>query len=374
MVTAKGVKGVKDRIEEMIDLLSNKIIEEMETFNASSALAPCPESPKSTVPKIERTLIQYIKQGNAFIPAGEVVLAPVLEACRYKIGSVNMQIAFIKSGSITDDLYIFENSKLNDVILEVKKFWTLKDNFNRLGYLHNRGILLYGPPGSGKSSVIQQVADNMVEQGDIVIFVENLSGVIAGLQALRQVEPERRVVVVFEDVDQYVGYQERDLLQLLDGEGSVDNVLYVGTTNYIDKLPARLLRPGRFDKHVFVDMPPIEGRLLYLNKKLGNVAEQSKIQEIAKKTEGFSFGALRELIIGHFCFEEALDSVLKRLKDTKYSELPERGVKALEKMLEAKKAKKQFGKDACQHCGSTQLRKNYPSGGDTQCQNCKRVW
>jgi len=283
---------------------------------------------------VQRNYVQYIKQGNSFTPAGEIELVETLPPFAYNV-QMNMSglPVYTKFKPITDELYLFENSKMNNVLQEVKKFWTLKDNFNKLGYLHNRGILLYGPPGTGKSCLIQQVSEAMVEQGDTLFVVRGVHDAQSGLKAFREVEPERRVVVVLEDLDEYIGYQERDLLQLLDGTNSVDNVLYLGTTNYIDKFPPRLLRPGRFDKKIHVDFPPVEGRLTYLRKKIGHIEEDGKIIEIANKTSGFSFGHLRELVIGWKAFGEPVEEVLARLGSVNYKELPVRDNKAVVECL-----------------------------------------
>jgi len=279
----------------------------------------------------KRENVQYVKKENTFEPVGPVKLVDHLDPYAYKI--LTMPLRFEKIETKTDELYLFEGSKMYGVLAEIKRFWTLKDNFDKLGFLHNRGILLYGPPGTGKTCCIAQVTEQMVNQGDIVIHAKGLGPVISGLPVLREIEPNRRAVVVFEDMDEYIGYDERNMLQLLDGNNSVDNVLFLGTTNYINKFPGRLLRPGRFDKKVEIAYPPMEGRLVYLRHKLKGIEEDEAIKEIAKKTRGFSFGHLRELIIASFAFGENVDETIKRLNITTYNSLPERAAKEVETLL-----------------------------------------
>jgi SpoVK/Ycf46/Vps4 family AAA+-type ATPase len=209
------------------------------------------------------------------------------------------------------------------VMEEIDQFWTLKPNFDKLGLLHHRGILVYGPPGTGKSAMMQQVAERMVKQDNVLFFAHGLGGLMAGLQAFRDVEPTRKAVVVLEDLDEYLQWSERDLLQLLDGENSVDNVLFLASTNYIQKFPPRLLRPGRFDRKVFLGFPPIEGRRTYLQNKLKGTESAEAIEELAVKTDGMSFGHLRELVIAAFAFKEPIEKVLRRLKVTG-GQIPER--------------------------------------------------
>ena len=273
---------------------------------------------------LSKSFTQYMKSGNTFSPVGPIVLVPKLESCAYEVSFSPSGLIFEKVRPRTDSLLKFEDSTMSKVLSEVKRFWSLKDNFNKLGFLHNRGILLYGPPGTGKTCLVHQIAEGMIEQEDTIMFGKNINIVSEALNAFRQIEPDRRVVVVLEDMDEYIGYSERDALQLLDGTNSVDNVLFIGTTNYIEKFPPRLLRPGRFDRRVKIGFPPYEGRLAYLNNKLNGIVEAGEIEQLAEKTDGFSFGHLRELVIAGYAFQEDVEHTLKRLRGVSYPDLPER--------------------------------------------------
>ncbi len=276
--------------------------------------------------KVERNYLQYIKSGNgnSFQPAGEIKLVDSLEPCSYEARRTMDGIVFEKVDTRTDNLLMFENSRMERVIEEIDKFWSLKPNFDKLGLLHNRGILCYGPPGTGKTAMISQVTERMISNNETVLFGKDIGTVTEALHTFREIEPDRKMVVILEDMDEYIGYSERDTLQLLDGSSSVDNVLFLGTTNYIEKFPPRLRRPGRFDKEVKIGFPPVEGRMVYLNDKLGDLVEKDEIQRLADETEGFSFGHLRELVIAGFAFEEDLDKTIKRLRKVSYPDLPER--------------------------------------------------
>lgn len=278
---------------------------------------------ESSESQLQRSNTQFIKRGDSFLPSGPIQLVDKLEPFSYKIESSMQGPLFVKTEHQTDQLYMFENSSMIKILAEIKKFWTLKDNFDKLGYMHNRGILMYGPPGTGKTCLVQQVSEAMAKQGDVIFYARSLHTTTEGLKAFREVEPNRRAVVVFEDMDEYIKHDERNMLQLLDGENSMDNILYLGSTNYIERFPPRLLRPGRFDKKVRVDFPPTEGRLVYLQHKIGHMEEAEEIKRIADQTAGFSFGHLRELIIAKYAFEEDIGEAIVRLKDMNYQQLPE---------------------------------------------------
>lgn len=266
---------------------------------------------------VTQLMTQYVKRGNTFRPMGPITLKASLQPHGYNIHCpYNSPPVFEKVQARTDELLNFPNSVMESIIAEIDKFWKIKPNYERLGFLHSRGILVYGPPGTGKSSLMQQVAELMINRSDVVFFVNSVSQAVNGLRAFREVEPDRKGLVVLEDIDEYISYAERPLLQLLSGDNSVDNVLYLGSTNYIEKFTPRLLRPGRFDKTIFLGPPPIEGRLAYLNYKLDGIEKPKAIEFLAKQTDGLSFGHLRELVIGAYALREPVIEVVKRLSPT----------------------------------------------------------
>lgn len=266
---------------------------------------------------LKTSYIQFLTNNNTSKPVGKVTLDQVLSPFAYRIEDSMEGPVFTKFAPQTDELLLFESSPMKSILEEIDRFWGLGENYAKLGFLHNRGILVHGAPGSGKSSLFQQVTEMMINRGDVVFFATNVSALKEGLRVYREVEPNRKVVVVFEDIDEIVGYSERAMLQLLDGDAQIQRVLYLGSTNYLDRIPPRLIRPGRFDKVVHIGPPKLEARHVYLKKKLEGKEKPEKIQWLAEQTDGFSFGHLRELIIGGYALCEPLDKVIQRLRTGK---------------------------------------------------------
>jgi hypothetical protein len=263
---------------------------------------------------LKTSYIQFLTTGNTSKPVGKVTLEPSLQPFAYRIENSMEGPTFTKFAPNTDELYLFESGPMKGILEEIDRFWGLKENFTKFGFLHNRGILVEGPPGTGKSSLFQQVTEMMINRGDVIFFTTDVSALREGLKNYREVEPERKVVVVFEDIDEVVGYSERSLLQLMDGDAQIQNVLYLASTNYLNRIPPRLLRPGRFDKVIHLGTPQLEARLTYLNKKLEGKETPEKIKWLAEQTHGLSFGHLRELIIGGYALKEPISEVIKRLR------------------------------------------------------------
>ncbi|KKM26607.1 hypothetical protein LCGC14_1583110, partial [marine sediment metagenome] len=256
---------------------------------------------------------QYIRTGNVYRPSGPGTFHEKLTRQAYRLKRGMNGLEFHRAKAKTDELYRFENSIMESVIKEIDRFWDLKEEYSKFGVMHNRGILLEGPPGTGKSSVIQQIVEMMVQRGDVVFFSASISLVKEALHAFKEVEEERAVVVVLEDADEHIKYEQNSFLQLLDGDEAVEGVLYLATTNYVENFPARLRRPGRFDKIVHVGPPPYEGRFVYLKNKVGKVETDEEIARLAKLTHGLSFGHLRELVTAAYALKEPKADVLKRI-------------------------------------------------------------
>jgi hypothetical protein len=265
----------------------------------------------SDEPKRQQILKQYIIKDNVSQPIGEGKLSNKLSPGLYEIRHTNSGIVYEKIETKRDELLRFEDPTHKAILTDMDDFWKRKPHYENMKFLHNRALLMFGPPGSGKSCITRLATDDLVKKGDVVFTCRNIYDLVGALKTFREVEPERRCLVVMEDIDEM---GEHALLQLLDGSDAVDNIMYLGTTNYIDRLPKRVLRPGRFDRKIEVNHPPATGREAYFRAKLGAFADDKDIKKLVDATDGFSFGHLRELLTSVFCLGHDINSVLKRLK------------------------------------------------------------
>ena len=216
-----------------------------------------------------------------------------------------------------DDLIELPDPVTDMLLREFVGFWSAAEKVSSLGLMVKRGLILWGPPGSGKTSALQKMAQHMIrEKGGVVVMADRPDVTIQCLHMLRKVEPTRPLIVVYEDLDALVErWGESDYLSLLDGEAQISNVVNVATTNYPERLDRRFVdRPGRFDRITEVGMPSIEARLAYLSAKAPDVDELTR-QRWARKSEGYSIAHLRELIVATQALGEDADSTLERLNE-----------------------------------------------------------
>jgi hypothetical protein len=224
--------------------------------------------------------------------------------------------ALVRIDVSTDGLLTLPEEATEDLLKEFERFWTAEDRYREFGLLWKRGFLLWGPPGSGKTSTINLMIHEVIERYDgIVIGVENPSYATHCLRMARQIEPKRPIICILEDLDAIVdGHSEAECLALLDGAAQIDNVVFVATTNYPEKLDRRFVdRPSRIDTIVYVPMPSPAARRAYLESKNAGLSER-ELEQWVEMSDGFSVAHLKEMIIAVKCLGQTVEMVCERLR------------------------------------------------------------
>ncbi len=196
--------------------------------------------------------------------------------------------------------------EVKEELSEVIDFIKNVEKYKKMGAKIPKGILFHGPPGTGKTLMASAIAG---ESNSHFIyasgseFVEKYVGV--GASRIREVFEKAKKncpsVVFIDEIDAIGSIRNADnnsekdqtlnqLLVEMDGFNTNDNIVIVGATNRIDMLDPALLRPGRFDRHMFIGNPNVKAReeILKVHTRNKPLATDVDMVEIARKTHGVS--------------------------------------------------------------------------------------
>ena len=202
-------------------------------------------------------------------------------------------------------------------LAEIVDFLKDPKAYTAMGARIPKGVLLVGPPGTGKTLLAKAVAGEANVQFLSISgsdFVELYVGVGAGRvrDLFDQAKKVAPAIIFIDEIDAVGrqrgsglggGHDEREqtlnqLLVEMDGFGSNEGVIVMAATNRADILDNALLRPGRFDRQVYVGLPDIRGReaILKIHSRDKHLAEDVDLNSIAKGTPGFAGADLENLM------------------------------------------------------------------------------
>lgn len=236
--------------------------------------------------------------------------------------------------------------EVKEELFEIIDFIKNPSKYQKMGATIPKGMLFYGPPGTGKTLLAQALAgetDSSFFPTSGSEFVEKYVGVGAKrVRTLFEKAKKAAPSVIFIDEIDAIGAKrtsesnnEKDqtlnqLLIEMDGFHSEQTILVIGATNRLDLLDEALLRPGRFDRHMFIGNPDLHAReeILLVHTKNKPIAPSVSIKALAQRTHGMSGAHLSNIAneaailavrrnkqdIGILEFNEAIEKVIAGLQ------------------------------------------------------------
>ena len=352
------VKGYKDNETfyaklPLSDAVMNQIIELKGENNFKLEADSDPES---------STVLRFILNVLPMV----VIVGGALFVFTRQMGSSNKSLDFGKSraklsedGGKTTFKDVAGLIEEKEEVAELIDFLKNPKKFQSMGARIPKGVLLVGPPGTGKTLLAKAVAGEanvpfyFISGSD---YVELFVGIGASRvrDMFKQAKQNAPCLVFIDEIDAVGrqrgtglggGHDEREqtlnqLLTEMDGFGANEGIIIIAATNRPDVLDPALLRPGRFDRQVTVNLPDVKGReeILAVHARNKVFSPSVKLSNIAKRTVGFSGADLENLLN-----EAALLAVRRGKKEISMAEIDEATDRVL--MGPAKKSKKYTEKE-----------------------------
>lgn len=303
--------------KESVDIMIDEIARKTHGFVGADLSALTKEAAMSLLRK-------NINKFN--LDEGDEIPKELLDELRISKEDFSEALKVVRPSAMREVLVETPNIKWEDVggIEHVKRDlkeaieWPLKfpESFEKIGIRSPRGILLYGPPGTGKTLLAKAVAKESEANFIQVKGPELLSmwvgkseeGVRKIFEKARQVSP---CIIFFDEIDSLASKRSggqgggarvtesvlNQMLAEMDGIEDLNNVMVVGATNRPDMLDSALMRPGRFDRIVYVGVPEKEGRLqiLKIHTEKMPLDKDVNLKDLADKTEGYTGADLESL-------------------------------------------------------------------------------
>lgn len=283
------------------------------------------DKPEKTLEVIESWCTSNHKEFFFNLKSLDTIPAGLYNLCYSQTNGYGVQ----KLNHVKEDFIMLPSSPHEKIIEGIEKFWANKKEYIKYGLSPKRGVILYGDAGCGKSSCVYLVIDKIKnDQNGIAVYFNNPDNWIEVARMIRKIEKERPLLCIIEDLDLVIlKYGEDTFLNFLDGLNSVDNVVYIATTNNINNISDRIKnRPSRFDVLYQIKKPTVQDAEVYFTSMvLPEDIEIYSIAKLAKDTKGFSMAHLRETFISLYIMKSDYTETITRLKHKKIADTPSIG-------------------------------------------------
>lgn len=298
----KGYKGYFEIIQKRVDL-SNQIVKLARSLGFGVTIRSC----KKTIKKIG-----FVGEYQKISIFGDISIIPT------KIPRKNALKGHANKDPLRTGISSIESLGFGD-------FYGFTLSGDHL-YLTEDFIVHHN---SGKSCTIQLIMEDVVNREGIVIKFTDPFLFTQGMRVLRQIQQDTPVVVIIEDIDSFLEmYNESEILNVLDGVNEVNKVVFLATTNYPEKLGARIVnRPSRFDKRFRIGYPSKASRRMYFEHLIGEGDENKLKQKISdlnldldrwvEDTDEMSVAHLKELFIQVVIIGDTYEESIETLKSMK---------------------------------------------------------
>ena len=261
---------------------------------------------------------RFIDQGDGTFDIAEKTLSSLEPGTYTSVYNNRTDRYDVKKKDVLSDTISLTNKISRKILDQINTFWNMEETYKKHEILHKRGFLLVGKAGCGKSSTIVEIVKQSIALGAIAFFPRPKcegDDVKDCIKKIKTVEPNKKILIVMEDFETFVreDFIISAWLNVLDGDGSFNNIVFIATSNFPEKIDKRFTaRPSRFDTIYVIAPPSKDDRIAYIKKKHPLLTEDM-VRKYAKDTEEMSYASLKELLISTMIFNLDYEDTLARL-------------------------------------------------------------
>ncbi len=219
-----------------------------------------------------------------------------IECGQYEIKEMQIGYAYNKIEIQENTILTLANNIKQDIYDDVKYFMKNKKFYDENNFTYKRGLLLYGSPGNGKTTLIRDLIKNNKNVYSFVIDSKvNFNNDL--LESIKYVSGDSLKIIILEDIDRCESYYLSSLLNMLDGVIKIDGFYIIATCNDLSKVDKALLnRPSRFDKIYIIDDPNEKQREDLLLFYFPDISKDD-LKKCINLTKGFNCAYFKEIFM-----------------------------------------------------------------------------
>lgn len=265
-----------------------------------------------------KKISMWISDQDIVRPSTNILLKEKLDPGMYLVDANRDLGVFCKKISFcSDKLFLFSNSIINSLVDEINIFWSKTDIYKTNNLIHKRGILLEGVPGTGKTSLISLLSNEIISKGGVVFKLDGQKNIIPYVSfikdSFRKIQPDTPIITIIEDIDEFDEYLP-ELLDFLDGKNHIEHHVILSTSNNTEEIDDTLLRPSRIDLRIEIGLPDKTVRREYF--KFKNVPEDI-LDELVSKSKDLSIADLKEVYICIFLLDYSIEDAFNKVLNVK---------------------------------------------------------